>query len=674
MRTRLVVLALLLAFIPAARAAGTETPAERGTFRLHKFMQPIGSETYEISRDGDAVVLSSTFEFSDRGTKVPLSAKLRAKPDLTPIRFEIKGQTSRISTIDTTVDVGAEGATVVEDGKARTEKLPDRYFTSGGYAPVAMQMALVRYWLSHGKPATLAAYPVGEVTISDRGDDTIDVNGTPTKLRRYSVDGLLWGREWLWLDAQQNLVALVSIDAEFDHFEAMREGYESALGRFVGLAAADGMSQLSDFAAKVAPASSGAFAITGATLVDGTGAAPVADSVVVVKGDRIVAVGPSSKVKVPKGATVVDGRGKWLIPGLWDMHAHFQQVEWGPIYLAAGVTTVRDCANEFEFITSVRDAIDAGRGLGPRLLLAGIVDSDGPMAIGIDRINTMEDVPKVVSRYKKAGFRQIKIYSSVKPELVPVIAAEAHRQGLTVTGHIPQGMTALQGIEAGMDQINHLHFVLDEVIPVRKFFQMPTDEAVKAAQAIDFSTPEVQKVVKELVARKTVVDPTVALREWIGHPKSVPLSTYEPGAAKVPKALEGPMNGAGMPDDRAKVMAVLLDKMVEFVGVLYKAGVPIVAGTDQTVPGHSLHREIELYVKGGLTPMQALQTATLVPARVMGLEKETGTIEAGKIADLVLLDADPLADISNTRKISRVVARGRVYDPAPLWRVAGFKP
>jgi imidazolonepropionase-like amidohydrolase len=535
-------------------------------------------------------------------------------------------------------------------------------------------MALVRYWLSHGTPATLRTVPVGEVTISDRGVDTVEVNGARAALRRYSVDGLLWGREWLWLDDARNLVGLVSIDAEFDHFEAVREGYESALASFVTVAARDGMAQLADFARSVSLDAPETFAVAGATLVDGTGRAPVADSVVVVRGDRIVAAGPRSAAKIPKGARVVDARGKWLMPGLWDMHAHFEQVEWGPIYLAAGVTTVRDCGNELEFITAVRDAVDAGRGLGPRLLLAGFVDSDSPMAIGVVRINSAADVAPVVARYKRAGFRQIKIYQSVKPELVPLVAAEAHKQGLTVTGHVPSGMTATQCVAAGMDQINHLHFVMSEIAPMAKIRGMAPAEAAKEVRAIDFGSPEARRVIKALVDRRTVVDPTVALSEWLGHPRSVPFSTFEPGAAKVPQALAGPFNGTGVPDERAELTSALLDKMLELIGVLHRAGVPIVAGTDQTVPGHSLHREIELYVRAGMTPLEAIQSATIVPARAMGLEKESGTIEAGKVADMLLLDADPLADVANTRRIHRVVARGRVYDPAPLWRAAGFRP
>ena len=126
-----------------------------------------------------------------------------------------------------------------------------------------------------------------------------------------------------------------------------------------------------------------------------------------------------------------------LLPGLWEMHAHFTQVEWGPIYLAAGVTTARDCANEFEFITAARDAIASSRGLGPRLLPAGFIDGEGPRSIGVDTATTPEQALALIRRYADAGFPQIKIYSSLKPELVATIAREAHRRGMSVTGHIP---------------------------------------------------------------------------------------------------------------------------------------------------------------------------------------------------------------------------------------------
>jgi imidazolonepropionase-like amidohydrolase len=158
------------------------------------------------------------------------------------------------------------------------------------------------------------------------------------------------------------------------------------------------------------------------------------------------------------------------------------------------------------------------------------------------------------------------------------------------------------------------------------------------------------------------------------HPASVPFSRFEPGIEKIAPELRAPLNNTGVPPEREAVARARFERMVDAVRALHRAGVTIVAGTDQTVPGHSLHRELELYVRAGFTPLEALQSATLVPARVMGMERQAGTVEAGKAADLLLLDADPLADISNTRRIHTVIAGGRVYDPAVLWRSAGFQP
>ena len=667
---------LFVALVATIPVTAAKTGAlERGAFTLYKFQQAIGRESYEITADGGSLVVSSAFEFTDRGTKVPLAATLRMKEDFTPERFEIKGKTSRGSSIDAAVEVSGASARLVESGAAREVALPGRFFTVAGYAPVTLQMAMLGYWLRHGSPRTLFTVPTGEVTILDRGTDTVTVGGSERKLRRYSVDGLLWGREAVWLDERRELVGLVSIDAEYDHFEAVREGYEEALPFFITRAAEDGLAQLAELAEATAPKRAETLAFVGGTLVDGTGGAPVPSATVVVTGDRIVAAGPSAKVKAPKGATIVDARGKTILPGLWDMHAHFQQVEWGPVYLAAGVTTVRDCANELEFVVAARDAIASGKGVGPRLLLAGIVDSDSPGAIGIHRANTPEEARDVVARYKKAGFQQIKIYQSFKRELIPVIAAEAHRNGMTLTGHVPSGVAAADAVAAGMDQINHLHAIAWPLMPHEKLRAAKSgDEAAALLRAVDVSSEEARQLYKLLAEKKTVVDPTMALNEWLWRPAEVPLASVEPGAAKIPAPLAGPLSHTGAPPDRAAMSQARFDLYMRVLGALHRAGVTIVAGTDQSIPGHSLHREIELYVQAGMTPMEAILSATSVPARVMGLEKETGTIAVGKSADVILVDGDPLANISDIRKVRYVVSRGKLYDPAPLWRSVGFQP
>jgi len=676
---RAVFLIGLLAALVAAEGlrAGDDGPVvERGTFVLHLHKRPTGKETYEIRRDGDDLVLKADYENTDRGRKEPLTATLRLRDGRTPERFEVKGETSRFTQIDSEVRV--EGRTAaVREGKNTTHRpVPDRFFCAGGFAPVSVQMMLIRDWERAHGAGPLETLPSGSVTIEKRGRDTVEIAGKRVELDRYSVGGVIWGRETLWFDPERKLVAAVTLDAEFNRFEAIREGFEPALPTFVARSAADGMAVLAGLADRFSPKRTGPLAIVGATLIDGTGAEPLEDAVVIVDGDRIAAAGPRARVSIPPGAQVLEARKQAVLPGLWEMHAHFTQVEWGPVYLAAGVTTARDCANEFEFITAARDAIAAGRGLGPRLLSAGIIDGEGPTTTGVDIATTSEQAMALVRRYAEAGFLQIKLYSSLKPELVADIAREAHRLGLSVTGHIPRGMDARLAIESGMDQINHITSIVNEMITKEP------DASKKKAASFDFDrmireidpgSERARKLIGVLKEHGTVIDPTIAIYELTSYP---PGRAPEPGLAKVAPELAGPLRSMGA--RIAPAMERFLDerfrKFVEWVGVLHKAGVPIVAGTDQAVPGHSLHRELELYVKAGMTPMEAIRSATIVPARAMKLDREAGTIEAGKRADLILVAGRPDREISDIRKVKTVIAAGRAYDCAELWKSVGFRP
>jgi imidazolonepropionase-like amidohydrolase len=673
-----------LAFAAAAFAAPQTVSAqtappqaapivEQGKFVLHKFEQPIGLETYEITRDGGSLDVKIDFKFTDRGSPVPMAATFRSTPDLTPQAFEIKGKNARQISIDEAVEIQPDKVRLRDRDKWTDAARPNQSFTIAGYAPATMQMLMVRYWATHGSPAQLDTLPSGHVKIEPRGQDSISIDGKNETLDRYTVEGLIWGRETLWFDANRNLVAAVTLDAEFDHFEAIRDGYESALGTFVGRAGADGMAALAEVSKGISGSHADTMALVGGTLIDGTGGDPVVDSAIVIDRGRIVAAGPRSKIKIPKNAVVVDAHGKTILPGLWDMHAHFEQVEWGPIYLAAGVTTVRDCGNEFEFITAVRDAIAAGRGLGPRILAAGIVDGSGPLALGVQRVDTPEQAKMWVDRYHDAGFQQMKIYSSVKLEEVKAVADEAHRLGMTVTGHVPEGLDAYQVIEAGQDQINHISYIADIMhAPLPK----NADRVARFTSVadIDFNSPDAQKALAFLKAHKTVVDPTLALFEFFTANTSKPPASFEPGVEKVAPELQQQLADVGPPSPFSEGFAKVFDKEVAIVGALHRAGISVVAGTDQTVPGHSLHREIELYVQAGFTPMEAIQAATIVPARVMGFDKELGTVEPGKRADLAILDGNPLESIHNIRTVEYVISGGTMYNCAELWKSVGFKP
>jgi len=663
----------------ARQAPPPRSVVETGRFRLHKFEQPIGEETYDITREGPSMVVKMDFKFTDRSTQVPLSASFRSNSDLTPQAFEIKGKIARTADIDQAVEILPDKIRL--RNRAEWKEIPPSagpFFTIAAYAPTTMQMLLVRYWLTHGKPDELPTLPDGKVKIEPRGQDIVSRNGGNERLDRYMVEGLVWGRETLWFDRKGNLIAAVTLDAEFDHFEAIREGYESALGLLVGRAGADGMAALADLSKTIPGSRADLLALVGGNLIDGTGGATVRDATLVVERGRIIAVGREAEVKIPEGATVVNVRGKTILPGLWDMHAHFEQVEWGPVYLAAGVTTVRDCGNEFEFITAVREAVASGRGLGPRLLLAGVVDGTSPFSLGIQAVDTPDEARMWTDRYHDAGFQQIKIYSSVKLEELKVITQEAHRLGMTVTGHVPEGLNAYQVVEAGQDQINHIQYVADIMhAPPSPNGGTVTNGPRQRRQlvpGIELSSPEARKAIAFLKEHGTVIDPTIALSELYTATTAKPPASFEPGVNDVAPELVEQVADVGPPTEKSELNEKVFKKELEILGALHQAGIPIVAGTDQAVPGHSLHRELELYVEAGFTPMEAIQSATVVPARAMGLDKELGTLEPGKRADLIVIDGDPLVEIRNTRNVEFTITNGRLYTSAELWRSVGFKP
>src|SRR5262249_32762897 len=259
------------------------------------------------------------------------------------------------------------------------------------------------------------------------------------------------------------------------------------------------------------------------------------------------------------------------------------------------------------------------------------------------QVETAEEARAAVQRYKNAGYEQIKIRNNVKLETLKVICAEAHRLGMTVTGHVPDGINALQAVEAGMDQINHINYVLTGFFPNRDRNNPPVQ--------INFDALNVKHALQFFKEHGTVIDPTVAVLELMLRPTNKPIESFEPGMAKIPPELVVQLNKKGGSPDEAEGLAMVMDVLVKIIGGRHRAGVPVVAGTDVGVPGHTLYRELELYVKAGLTPLEAIQAATIVPARVMKLDNEVGTIAPGKRADLIILDADPSDNISNIRKV-----------------------
>jgi imidazolonepropionase-like amidohydrolase len=648
---RLICAALLTASAISFSLPDT-TAAERGTLRLHYVQKPIGYERYEIAKDGDALTLTSDFDFTDRGGRVQLASTLQTKTDFTPISFKATGKSYRFVNVDSDVRIENGTAIVKADGAESRVPLTGPFYTVDGYAPFAAQMMLLRYWKLHGQPRvvhTVPGLPANDVYIEARGREAVRIRNDAIQLNRYVIDGVVWGRETVWLDQRDTLAAAVTRAGGLS-FEAVREDLEPGLIGFVQRATRDRMADLEEITRRVSPLKNGTYAMTGATIVDGTGRAAIADGVIVVRDGRIADVGPRSAVTIPPGIPSVPVDGKTIVPGLWDMHTHVTQIEWAPAYLAAGVTTVRDMGNEFEFVVPLRDAIASGRALGPRILAAGLIDGGGPNAFGVYYAATPDEAKQAVAKYHDAGFQQIKIYSLVTPPIVEAICAEAHRLGMTVTGHVPNGMTIEQAAAAGMDHVAHL--------PIRG----------------EAASDEVQKTIAFLRDHKTVIDPTQSWNELLGHAAGTPISAFQPGVSKIPAPLNRVFSNAGAAGIDAATARTRLERGLRIVKALHDAGVPIVAGTDEGIPGHSVHREIELYVEAGLTPMEALQAATIVSARAMKMEGELGTIERGKRADLVVLNANPLDAIRNIRSVRWTIREGRVYDAPALWRSVRFEP
>jgi imidazolonepropionase-like amidohydrolase len=632
---------------------GAQTPpaVAKSTLRLHYVQKPIGYERFELARDADAFTLTSDFDFTDRGGRVQLAATLCTTADFTPTFFHATGKSYRFVNVDS--DVRMDGATaIVRNGHTESRvALTPPYFLIDGYAPFAAQMLLLRYWKQHGQPRiihTVPGMPVNDVIVEPRGREAVRAGGKAFTLDRYLIDGVVWGRETVWLDQDGSLAAAITRAGGLG-FEAVREDLATLLVSFVERATRDRIADLESITRTNPPLRSGSYAMVGGTIVDGSGRPALADGVIVVRDGRIAEVGPRSDVVIPPDVARVPLDGKTVVPGLWDMHTHVTQIEWAPVYLAAGVTTVRDMGNETEFVTPLRDAIASGRALGPRMLLAGLVDGGGANAFGVVYAADVNEAKQVVAKYHDLGFQQIKIYSLVTPPMVEAICAEAHRLGMTVTGHVPNGMTIEQAAAAGMDHIAHL--------PIRG----------------EAESDDVKKTIAFLREHKTVIDPTQSWNELLGHALGTPIAAFQPGVAKIPPPLNRLFSSAGAEGIDAPTARTRLERGLRIVKALHDAGVPVVAGTDEGIPGHSLHREIELYVEAGLTPMEALQAATIVPARAMKLDAELGTIERGKRADMVVLNANPLERIRNIRTVRWTIVNGRVYDAPALWKSVRFE-
>jgi imidazolonepropionase-like amidohydrolase len=660
--TAAAVLVLLLATPVVGLASAPTTLGEQGRYVTHLLLHEVGSEKYDLRNMATGYLLTVASTLQDRHTVRSRNTSLETRKDFAPVFLETKRGGSAPGDAWVT-RVGASSASIQEAAASRTAPMPRVAFAGFQEMPAALQMMMMRYWLAHHKPRALQmlrADPTAPpVEIRRVGSDVLSLpGGRRSVLTRYTVANLMFGREILWMDDRARVAALMTFAGGLP-VEQVLEEYRPALRQLVGSGVRQEMANLDTLGRQVRPEATGTFAIVGARLIDGTGAAPIADSAVIVNNSKIVATGARATVALPRGIKVVHAEGQTLLPGLWEMHIHYSGVEFGPALLAAGITTARDLGGEFEFLTALRRKLNDSAALGPRLLLAGLIDSGGPLAFGEVDVETTAESIAAVDRYADAGFQQIKVYDQIQPDVLRAIAAEAHRRGLIVTGHVPAAVDTFGGIADGMDQINHLQYITREM-------QEGTDSPV------DPTSVRAKRMIALLKERQIVVDPTDSWGEMASHPKGVSVMSFEPGVAAAPFTLRYKYESLGAQVDETRWRERMAANG-RAIGALHAAGVPIVAGSDTGLVGYGLDRELELYVAAGMTPIAAIQTATLGAARTMKLGGESGSVEVGKRADLILVEGNPLTNIGDLRRVTKVVRGGWLYDSIALGRVVGFE-
>jgi imidazolonepropionase-like amidohydrolase len=445
------------------------------------------------------------------------------------------------------------------------------------------------------------------------------------------------------------------------------------------------------------PGQSTLLAITHVTLIDATGSAPQPDTTVILADHRIASVGPSKATDIPRNAQILDGTGKFLIPGLADMHVHLtgsgepagSREFILPLLIANGITTVREMGGYLESLIPLRHDIEGGKRLGPQIFFAGpYLDgsppSFQPSLVVTNAVEASEDVHQLVAR----GVDFIKVQSVLSRDAYFAIARTCRQEHVTFVGHVPDAVTAAEASDAGQKSIEHLtgvlracakdepHLMREQIRNSRRKDTLARSRgrelAVERQLLQTYSGEKAAELMEKFVGNQTWQVPTLILLRNLAYATPQIDRSDNPVAEYVPhKLLEQWLavrheQNEGATAQEFAVRAALLQRSIQLVGTMQASGVPIMAGTDTgapyVFPGFALHDELALLVQAGLTPMQALQAATKNPGDFLGKIKTRGTVEKGKFADLLLLDANPLDDIHNTEKIRAVILRGKLLD------------
>jgi hypothetical protein len=652
----------------AVPALPAEVPATADRYTVLLMGNHAGQQAVWTAPDGQLHIF---FQFNDRGRGPQTTSILKLDANGLPIEESVRGNDylkSRVDESYTLASGTARWKSSIEEGEKKLT-VPAVYFSING-APselgILAEAAL-------GNAGTIALLPDGEATIDRVAELNLEIPGRKKNVSLYAITGLDFAPTYVWLDDRRGFFA------QLDPWETViPEGWEGAITPLQAAQDKAAQARSAALASKLSHPAPGGIVFTHVSLFDAQSAQILKDRTVVIAGNRILSVGPPNQVSTAAGAQVIDGTGQTLLPGLWDMHAHVGGND-GLLNLAAGITTVRDLGNDIDTLLARRKRIEEGQEIGTRIVLAGIIDGPGPYQ-GPTKVlvSTEDEARAAVDNYARLGYVQIKIYSSVKPELVPAIIHEAHKLGLRVSGHIPAEMTAAQCVELGYDEIQHANFLMLNFMPDVKNTNTSArlTEVAKRGADLDLTSPEVQSFIKLLQDHHTVLDPTVSIfEEMMTSPAGKIPRGYQPIAERLPPQVRRGLLSIGLtpPPGMEQRYQQSFTRMMEMVGMMYRAGIPMEDGTD-SMAGFALHRELELDVQAGIPANKVLQNATLNAARIMKLDHDLGSIEPGKLADLTLLNGNPVENISDVRKTALVVKNGIIYKPQELYSALGVAP
>lgn len=611
------------------------------------------------------------YEFNDRGRGPKLTVQVALDRRSLPVRLDVSGIDYFKNQVSEHFDWTDGKATWKNPAEQGQRDVSGRaFYLDMEGSPLELEL-MARALLAAG--GRLALLPDGEASIEKVTTAFAPGPGFSRSVTLYAISGLGFEPAYVWLDEQQGLFALV------DGWSVIvLEGWEGAVDTLAKAQNQLGAERDRQLAARLARRPGDRLVIRNARLFDPETLTSRPGTTVTVAGDRIEKVESDRDAQVPAGAEVIDANGKALLPGLWDCHVHLSPLD-GRLHLAAGVTTVRDMANDIDQLQDMRRRWESGEAIGPRVLMAGFIDSPGPYA-GPSKVlvTTREQALAAVDRYQQLGYVQIKLYSSLDTQLVPPIIARAHQLGLRLSGHIPNGMIAEQAVEAGFDEIQHVNFlILNFLSGVDTRTPQRFIAVAEHAADLDLGSPEVRNFLALLERRRIDIDPTVNAFEgmFTARPGVMP-EGWAPVADRLPPQIRRSLLAGGglpVPEGKDERYRQAFKACLAMVKALYDNHVPIVAGTDNTA-GFSLHRELELYVAAGIPPPVALFDATLGSARIMKRDKDLGSIAPGKLADLILVDGDPAAHIGDIRRVVLTVKGGVLYDPADIYRSLGVKP